>query len=54
MFNALRTPTIEKRQSYNEAVLTYKALNNLMPLYIFELLGPELQCLLKLSRRLRT
>ena len=38
MFNALGWPTIEKRHSYNKAVLTYKALNNLTPLYISELL----------------
>ena len=40
MFNALGWPTIEKRHSYNKAVLTYKALNNLTPLYISELLIP--------------
>ena len=38
MFNALGWPTIEKRHSYNKVVLTYKALNNLMPLYISKLL----------------
>ena len=40
MFNALGWPTIEKRHSYNKVVLTYKALNNLTPLYISELLIP--------------
>ena len=40
MFNALGWPTIEKRHSYNKAVLTYKAINNLTPLYISELLIP--------------
>ena len=40
MFNALGWPNIEKRHSYNKAVLTYKALNNLTPLYISELLIP--------------
>ena len=43
MFNALGWPTIEKRHSYNKAVLTYKALNNLTPLYISELLIPMSQ-----------
>ena len=43
MFNALGWPTIEKRHSYNKAVLTYKALNNLTPLYITELLIPMSQ-----------
>ena len=41
MFNALGWPTIEKRHSYNKAVLKYKALNNLTPLYISELLIPR-------------
>ena len=40
MFNTLGWPTIEKRHRYNKAVLTYKALNNLTPLYITELLIP--------------
>ena len=40
MFNALGWPTIEKRHSYNKAVLTYQALNNITPLYISELLIP--------------
>ena len=40
MFKALGLPTREKRHSYNKAVLTYKALNNLTPLYISELLIP--------------
>ena len=43
MFNALGWPTIEKRHNYNKAVLTYKALNNLTPLYITELLIPMSQ-----------
>ena len=43
MFNVLGWPTIEKRHSYNKAVLTYKALNNLTPLYITELLIPMSQ-----------
>ena len=40
MFNALGWSTIEKRHSYNKAVLTYKAVNNLTPLYITEQLIP--------------
>ena len=40
MFNTLGWPTIEKRHSYNKAVLTYKALNNPTPLYITELIIP--------------
>ena len=40
MFNTLGWPTIDKRHICNKAVLTYKALNNLMPLYITELLIP--------------
>ena len=40
MFIALGLPTIEKRHSYNKVVLTYKALNNLTPLYTSELLVP--------------
>ena len=43
MFNSLGWSTIEKRHSYNKAVLTYKALNNLTPLYITELLIPMSQ-----------
>ena len=43
MFNALGWPIIEKRHSYNKAVLTYKGLNNLTPLYITELLIPMSQ-----------
>ena len=43
MFNTLGWPTIEKRHKYNKAVLTYKALNNLTPLYITELLIPMSQ-----------
>ena len=43
MFNALGWPTIEKRHSYNKAVLTYKTLNNLAPLYRTELLIPMSQ-----------
>ena len=43
MFNSLGWPTIEKRHTYNKAVLTYKALNNLTPLYITELLIPMSQ-----------
>ena len=44
MFNALGWPTIEKRHSYNKAVLTHKELNNLTPLYIItELLIPMSQ-----------
>ena len=38
MFNVLGWPTIEKRHCYNKDVLTYKALNNLTPLFISELL----------------
>ena len=38
MFNALGWPTIETRHSYNKTVLTYKALNELTPKYIYELL----------------
>ena len=43
MFNALGWPNIENRHSFNKAVLTYKAINNLTPLYITELLIPMLQ-----------
>ena len=43
MFNTLGWPTIEKRHRYNKAVLTYKALNNLKPLCITELLIPMSQ-----------
>ena len=43
MLNALGWPPIEKRHCYNKAVLTYKALNNLTPLYITELLIPMSQ-----------
>ena len=45
MFKALGWPTIEKRHGYNKAVLTYRALNNLTPLYtcITELLIPTSQ-----------
>ena len=40
MFNALGWQTIKKRHSYNKAVIIYKALNNLTPLYISDLLKP--------------
>ena len=43
MCNALGWSTIEKQHSFNKAVLTYKALNNLTPLYITELLIPMSQ-----------
>ena len=36
MFNALGWPTIEKRHSFNKSVLTYKALNDLTPIYTSE------------------
>ena len=40
MFAKLGWATITKRQNYNKAVLTYKALNNLTPSYISDLLTP--------------
>ena len=52
MFIELGWASITKRHNYNKAVLTYKALNNLTPSYVFDLLTPISQTLnrtLKLS-----
>ena len=38
MFQRLRWMTVSQRINYNKAVLTYKALNNLTPAYISDLL----------------
>ena len=40
MFQMLRWMTVSQRINYNKAVLTYKALNNLTPAYISDLLTP--------------
>ena len=40
MFTQLGSATITNRHDYNEAVLTYKAMNNLTPEYITDLLKP--------------
>ena len=40
MFQRLRWMTVSQRINYNKAVLTYKALNNLTPAYISDLLTP--------------
>ena len=40
MFNTLSWQTVIKRHNYNKAVLVYKALNNLTPAYISDLLTP--------------
>ena len=40
MFQRLRWMTVSQRFNYNKAVLTYKALNNLTPAYISDLLTP--------------
>ena len=40
MFNTLSWKTVTKRHNYNKAVLVYKALNNLTPAYISDLLTP--------------
>ena len=40
MFNTLSWQTVTKRHNYNKAVLVYKALNNLTPAYISDLLTP--------------
>ena len=43
MFNELGWLTIENRHNYNKAVLTYKALNHLIPEYISNLLKPTFE-----------
>ena len=40
MFTQLGWATIPNRHDYNKAVLTYKAMNNLTPEYITDLLKP--------------
>ena len=40
MFNTLSWQTETKRHNYNEVVLVYKALGNLTPAYISDLLTP--------------
>ena len=40
MFQRLRWMTVSQRINYNKAALTYKALNNLTPAYISDLLTP--------------
>ena len=40
MFNTLSWQTVTKRHNYNKSVLAYKALNNLTPAYISDLLTP--------------
>ena len=40
MFQRLRQMTVSQRINHNKAVLTYKALNNLTPAYISDLLTP--------------
>ena len=40
MFQRLRWMRVSQRINYNKAVLTYKALNNLTPAYISDLLTP--------------
>ena len=40
MFAELGWPTVPNRHNYNKAVLTYKALNNLTPEYISDLIKP--------------
>ena len=51
MFIELEWASITKRHNYNKTVLTYKALNNLTPSYISDLLAPFLQTL---NRTLRS
>ena len=43
MFEKLGWSTITKRHNYNKAILIYKALNNLTPTYISDLLTPMSQ-----------
>ena len=43
MFNELGWSTIENRHNYNKVVLTYKALNDLTPEYISNLLKPTFE-----------
>ena len=43
MFNELGWSTIENRHNYNKAVLTYKALNDLAPEHISNLLKPTFE-----------
>ena len=40
LFNTLSWQTVTKHHNYNKAVLVYKALNNLTPAYISDLLTP--------------
>ena len=49
MFKLLGWPTIQKRHSYNKAVLTYKALNSLTPTYIA---GLQILCHKHITKRL--
>ena len=51
MFIELGWASITKRFNYNKAMLTYKALNNLTPYYISDLLTPISQTL---NRTLRS
>ena len=50
MFIELGLASITKRHNYNKAVLTYKALNNLTPSYISDLLAPISQTLNRMLR----
>ena len=50
MFNELAWANITKRHYYNKAVLTYKAINNLTPSYISDLLTPVSQTLNRMLR----
>ena len=43
MFNTLGWQTVTQRHNYNKAVLVYKALNDLTPSYISDLLTPVSQ-----------
>ena len=43
MFNELEWSTIANRHNYNKAVLTFKALNDLTPEYISNLLKPTFE-----------
>ena len=46
MFNELGWWTIANRHNYNKAVLTFKALNDLTPKYITNLLKPHLKLII--------
>ena len=43
MFDTISWQTVTKRHNYNKAVIVYKALNNLTPAYISDLLTPMSQ-----------